>query len=515
MEADMMRDAKGKWTRNRLASWVNGTIFVPKKLRGILMGIIFNSTIGEVCCYRLIKQDIKAGELPFYTADMMIVIFAIFEAVAAPLVSWWGFRKRQMLLTWYTVAAFICSLSWFFLPEKLARQESGVLLMARVFPFFLGHKTLTGLVESNIILQIVLIMIGYGMNFVQMPCAVPRNAPIVDGEQTILLSLNDRGFCKSIGRVFYNPVAMTLMFSMALTTTSLWGYGYYELDVIKVKFNLLPHTTIYEFFSEIGMCHFIAVVVAYGGVVFSAPVLMEFCKLKALKQAIIMSVLMFAVYIAMTAMPGCDTGNVAGMEKGTYGHPECSLSCNCKPQWNEYKPVCSVNDMVTYMSPCHAGCSESQEINGIRVYSNCTCAGGGHVLEHACGDAPCRSAHLLYNLLYFMLFTLAILAFQAQGVLLLRVVDPRDKSLAIGVACSIIAIMTFVVGQLSFYGLQGAALNRVERFKYLGHWVSDNLSDDEYLERERRALAVRFNMLARRHIANSSTPAAFGSGIRS
>nr|XP_026493384.1 uncharacterized protein LOC113398707 [Vanessa tameamea] len=46
--------------------------------------------------------------------------------------------------------------------------------------------------------------------------------------------------------------------------------------------------------------------------------------------------------------------------------------------------------------------------------------------------------------------------------------------------------------------LGGTALRRVERFKYLGHWGSDNLSDDEDLERERRALAVRCNMLARR-----------------
>ncbi|XP_064073864.1 uncharacterized protein LOC113398707 [Vanessa tameamea] len=46
--------------------------------------------------------------------------------------------------------------------------------------------------------------------------------------------------------------------------------------------------------------------------------------------------------------------------------------------------------------------------------------------------------------------------------------------------------------------LGGTALRRVERCKYLGHWVSDNLSDDEDLERERRALAVRCNMLARK-----------------
>ncbi|XP_050674466.1 uncharacterized protein LOC126971982 [Leptidea sinapis] len=46
--------------------------------------------------------------------------------------------------------------------------------------------------------------------------------------------------------------------------------------------------------------------------------------------------------------------------------------------------------------------------------------------------------------------------------------------------------------------LCNAPLNMVTKFKYLGHWVSDNLSDILDLERERRALAVRCNMLARR-----------------
>ncbi|XP_049696641.2 retrovirus-related Pol polyprotein from type-1 retrotransposable element R2 [Helicoverpa armigera] len=46
--------------------------------------------------------------------------------------------------------------------------------------------------------------------------------------------------------------------------------------------------------------------------------------------------------------------------------------------------------------------------------------------------------------------------------------------------------------------LAGTPLTRVTQFKYLGHWVTDSLSDDMDLERERRALAVRCNMLARR-----------------
>ncbi|CAK1600405.1 unnamed protein product [Parnassius mnemosyne] len=46
--------------------------------------------------------------------------------------------------------------------------------------------------------------------------------------------------------------------------------------------------------------------------------------------------------------------------------------------------------------------------------------------------------------------------------------------------------------------LCGSSLNRVEKFKYLGHWVTENLTDNTDIERERRSLAVRCNMLARR-----------------
>lgn len=41
-------------------------------------------------------------------------------------------------------------------------------------------------------------------------------------------------------------------------------------------------------------------------------------------------------------------------------------------------------------------------------------------------------------------------------------------------------------------------LKRVTQFKYLGHILDENLSDNSDIERERRALAVRCNMLARR-----------------
>ena len=53
--------------------------------------------------------------------------------------------------------------------------------------------------------------------------------------------------------------------------------------------------------------------------------------------------------------------------------------------------------------------------------------------------------------------------------------------------------------------LSGKLVNRVTEFKYLGHIVTENLKDDKDMERERRALAVRANMLARR-FAGCSLP---------
>lgn len=46
--------------------------------------------------------------------------------------------------------------------------------------------------------------------------------------------------------------------------------------------------------------------------------------------------------------------------------------------------------------------------------------------------------------------------------------------------------------------LNGTELNRVKQFKYLGHYVTEDLKDDLDIERERRALSVKANMLTRR-----------------
>lgn len=44
----------------------------------------------------------------------------------------------------------------------------------------------------------------------------------------------------------------------------------------------------------------------------------------------------------------------------------CNHDCNCKSD-TVFAPVCTTEGQKTYFSPCHAGCSSFEDINGIRV----------------------------------------------------------------------------------------------------------------------------------------------------
>lgn len=64
-------------------------------------------------------------------------------------------------------------------------------------------------------------------------------------------------------------------------------------------------------------------------------------------------------------------------------------------------------------------------------------------------------------------------------------------------------VMVFTAGKIKPYcvppiWLSGAQLSVVNKVKYLGHVITSDLKDDLDIEKERRALAVRSNMLARR-----------------
>ncbi|XP_063545716.1 uncharacterized protein LOC134753707 [Cydia strobilella] len=86
---------------------------------------------------------------------------------------------------------------------------------------------------------------------------------------------------------------------------------------------------------------------------------------------------------------------------------------------------------------------------------------------------------------------------------LLRMCETYADSHGLKYNCLKTHVIVFAVrGTSSVYvppiKLYEKELDKVDRFKYLGHIITSDLKDDSYIERERRALAVRGNMLARR-----------------
>ncbi|XP_039760039.1 solute carrier organic anion transporter family member 2B1-like [Pararge aegeria] len=506
----------------RVKSWLNPKSFTAKRLRGLLTGITITTTLGEVCGYKLMQQDIRAGHLPAYTTDVAIILFAFFEALVAPFISWWGFRNRRTLLIAYSTAATLCVVPWFFMPGYEKREESqfcnasnssvaslgvpprtamrlvliiascvtfsmtrvacwshgiaysdeyapertsvhyGVLLLARTVPIILGYRLLTGGVDKNMTMQCVGLLVGFGSNVVQLFFIVPRTAPIVKGVQKTALLDERRNFLTSVGRVCSAPLVNLQIFAMGLLAAALFGYVYNEIDVVKVKFNLVPEGNVTVNFEELLQYFFLMFIIAFAGNLFSKPILKEFRAADAMRQIIKTTIFAILAYVVMTILVRCDQGYVAGLSNDLYGNPECSLSCGCKPRLREFEPVCVVDDMVTYVSPCQAGCGGEEFLHGIRAYTNCTCSGSGRAVVGACSDILCKQARRLHSMLLIVAVTFTLLSLQAQGVLLLRTVDPRDKSVVLGMAWSIVTLMTFVCGHMLFIGIREGACSWFE-----------------------------------------------------
>ncbi|KPJ15506.1 Solute carrier organic anion transporter family member 2B1 [Papilio machaon] len=284
----------------------------------------------------------------------------------------------------------------------------------------------------------------------------------------------------------------TQMVAMGLIAAAVWGFAYYQTDYLRAKYYL--HLDRNGAFNNAEMLRYHAVVlaVAYKGLRFTPPLMPSVIRLDVLKHTATMYLFSIIAYVALTLATSCNTGSLAGLKGNHYMQPQCSQTCGydhyvigvyttssllltlrqvkqtffarpkhietscsaeilgCAPQWQEFAPVCVADQMTTYVSPCHAGCSGVEEVNGLQVFTNCTCTASHHAIKGPCSTDSCTGAYQFHQMLFAMLLSFAALSFQAQGTLLLRVVEPRDKSVLLGLAGAFIALFAFVFGHLIF-----------------------------------------------------------------
>ncbi|NWS79758.1 SO2B1 protein, partial [Toxostoma redivivum] len=168
----------------------------------------------------------------------------------------------------------------------------------------------------------------------------------------------------------------------------------------------------------------------------------------------------------LTAFPllflGCPTQKVAGVtywDRSGFGHHilECSAHCHC-PETG-FNPICG-SDGVEYTSPCSAGCSSVHlhTDSSIQNYTRCSCIPGagpaGFARPGSCGTG-CSHLFVPFVVLSCLAGILASTSHTPSFMLILRSIQPEDKSFAVGIQFMLLRVLAWMPGPV----LYGSAID--------------------------------------------------------
>ncbi|XP_041484683.1 solute carrier organic anion transporter family member 1B3-like [Lytechinus variegatus] len=140
--------------------------------------------------------------------------------------------------------------------------------------------------------------------------------------------------------------------------------------------------------------------------------------------------------------------------------PTCLDNCECEK--GVYTPVCG-SDGLTYVTPCHAGCTGIRENDeGETVYTNCTCVSPTSTastlfeepltaVKNQC-PRSCRAKIITFICLYCVFSTAQSSMGNSVVNAKLRVVDNRDKALAMALGSFFNKVLAFIPAPI-YYGL--------------------------------------------------------------
>lgn len=157
----------------------------------------------------------------------------------------------------------------------------------------------------------------------------------------------------------------------------------------------------------------------------------------------------------------CKNSHIAGAYNGKLTKPYCSRSCLCDDDIR-FTPVCPENSVLTYYSPCHAGCSTDYIINGQRVFGNCSCGVDSelaafdiHATDGACGYVDCQKFWIIFQAL--TVFGAAVLATRIVGKILIsiRCVLRQDKALALALELTLLGLIVYIPGKIAYEFIAG------------------------------------------------------------
>lgn len=160
------------------------------------------------------------------------------------------------------------------------------------------------------------------------------------------------------------------------------------------------------------------------------------------------SVGIMLIYITL----GCNENDIS--TSTIQRNSSCLLKCNC--EYVKYTPICGV-DGITYISPCHAGCTDYFSNNGSKLYNRCICIDDFEVIngfEYQAKHGPC-SVDCHQSLIMFIIATCILQLAQSSGrtsnfLVGIRCVLPKDRSFSMAIAMTIFSIFAFIPAPILF-----------------------------------------------------------------
>lgn len=160
---------------------------------------------------------------------------------------------------------------------------------------------------------------------------------------------------------------------------------------------------------------------------------------------------------------GCSANdNAVVMNYGPRISGDVSLTCNsnCHCDYVKYAPVCG-EDQRTYISACHAGCTERVIFNAVlnttkTVFENCACIPGlNNATEFGTatpGSCPIDCSREFYIFLAVMCFLkcLGTSGIATNFLVGMRSVEEKDKPVVVGIGQFLSSLLAFIPSPIIF-----------------------------------------------------------------
>ncbi|CAH0596516.1 unnamed protein product [Chrysodeixis includens] len=503
---------KGETLLHKLWYFLSTYVLTLKRFDLFLQGSLLIVILLETNAYLLLKRDATEGYHPALVEDYVLLGAAGLEFLLAAAVAWWGRGRRNLALSgWLAVTsaagllvlAFphanvnpidveLCGgdkVSNFFSsqivdnnqPARTAFLVLTVMLcaLAKVsiwshgFTYLDDHDPQNGPYFYGILISIRLSLGLSGHNWLR-PGSVredwwkahlslcmltfmfsvlftlfPRRMPNCVTEETVQ---TDSGLFSSLGRLVRNRALVLQTLAIATLSAGVFGFVHYDRDYVQARFHIEairqdPRTsrTVTDIFRSLVIIFFVMIF----RVRFSAQRIDGVKSNTASRVAGVVAIFV-AVFFTVLTVVGCDVGEIQGLQTGEFVQPSCSQACGCTSQRYGFSPVCELESRTTFFSPCNAGCTSAEDLNGVLLYGGCACGAGSRAVRGACSLTSCRLAFAAYQILYTVMLAVSASCFLMLGMAVVRSVRAADKALAVGASSALVALLGFGLGHLVY-----------------------------------------------------------------